>query len=155
MTKTFLIAILTVCLFACKNRPADNTDSLNKINQNDSIDNKLNQTENFDDFISKFYSDTVFMRTRLILPLKGKLTTLVDGMEQKTQDWTDIKMRYIGSFDEVVKEAKDMDLKHKFEKYLNKIIERIFVENSGFSVERVFELKNNKWFMTEYYVTYI
>jgi hypothetical protein len=117
--------------------------------QNDSI-------ENFDNFIYKFYSDSVFKRTRLILPLKGKLTTMAEnGMDTKTNDWTNIKMKSIGSYDEAVKESKDLNLTHEFEKKDKIIIEKIFAEKSGFSVERVFELRNNKWYLTEYYVTYI
>ena len=156
MTKIVLIITLSICLYSCESRQTDKLDESSKTVKSliDSIANKLNQTENFDDFINKFYSDTNFMRTRLILPLKGKRTTMTENGTE-IADWSNINMKSIGSYKDVVNEAKDMKLKHTFEKTDDIIIEKIFVENSGFSVKRVFELRDKKWYMTEYNVTYI
>ena len=103
-------------------------------------------TENFDNFYKTFYSDTSFQLERIIIPLEGKILDwhLVKDSIIESK-WNNIDLEFIS------------DLKTKQPLIKNSIwsidstseskIEKLYVENSGFFIEREFKTKNGKWYL--------
>jgi hypothetical protein len=109
---------------------------------NDVPKEKLNSKstiENFETFYNKFHADSSFQISRIKFPLEGFST---DGNEEKK--WTK------DNWDLLKTKIYDIDTSHykiSYKKTDKSFTEKIWVEDSGFSMEYRFELINNKWFL--------
>jgi len=92
--------------------------------------------EDFDLFYDRFVKDSLFQMSRLKFPLKG---CNEDGNEWTKENWITIKTKIF-----------DVDTtlyKVFYQRDKNSFIEKVWIEDSGFSSEQKFDLINNKWFL--------
>lgn len=127
----YLIVILFVSgglLLSCKNQEA----------------NKTVKEESFDRFYAQFHADSLFQMQRIIFPLPG-INTDEMGSDESEYLWEeeDWEMHYDMNLDttEFIIEKNITD---------SLAIEKIYKENTGFSVERTFKKLNGKWFLVSY-----
>jgi hypothetical protein len=137
MTRSNLAVILvSLLLVAC------NTDGNQPSSRN---------PENFDDFISKFYSDSVFQQSRIAKSLEGVVFEWdVIGDSVIESKW-DGKEPFVSAY-ETVRVTVDGSLQ-SLNTSMDSIVERIYLENSGFLLERTFKLKEGCWFSARYDVS--
>lgn len=136
------MTILTIwILVACQNNPS------NKSNESQSMNES---TENFEIFMNQFYSDTIFQKSRIILPLDGVISEWNENDSAVKSDWKNREI-YITDFETILKYKPNT--KHTIVKESEKCIEKIFIENSGFSMERKFVLREKKWYLKEYNIS--
>jgi len=149
-----------IILVGCKIK--NNEDGLsNKIKTQDTISMNIVETgkynrhnsqeydqkkEDFDEFISKFTSDSVFRYSRIKFPLKGYNS----HAESNRQDY--VWNKEIWDF----YSESDMNYQNN-ENILNQTkskdsikIWRLYKKNSGYDIEYRFKLKGNKWFLKYY-----
>lgn len=112
-----------------------------------SVNNYQENSENFNEFYSKFHSDSLFQVERITFPLKGYKRTTDDDPEKidsvyywQKNTWEMHKNITIDS--SVFKEEKVVNN--------NLIIHRVSIPNSGFLIERHFQLINGKWYLIYY-----
>jgi hypothetical protein len=135
-----LITLLFSCSLSCKNQ---NSNKSVEIIQGEETDN------DFESFYKKFYSDTAFQKTRIVLPLAGEILEWEEDSVIK-DDWTSRKI-YVTSYDTILKYQQNARL--ILEKTNGICVEKIFIENSGFQMERKFVLNGSKWFLMEYKIS--
>jgi len=129
--------------------------SCNRTNSNKgTVDNETERVESFDEFIVNFYSDTVFQQSRIKKPLTGEILEWHATEDSVIKsNWTDRDLPFVTDFSvlkESFKNAKQIFVENKESK-----IEKILVNNSGFSIEREYELKNGKWYLIRYDISYL
>jgi len=129
--------------------------SCNRTNSNKgTVDNETERVESFDEFIVNFYSDTVFQQSRIIKPLTGEILEWHETEDSVIKsNWSDRDLPFVTDFSvlkESFKNAKQIFVENKESK-----IEKILVNNSGFSIEREYELKNGKWYLIRYDISYL
>lgn len=101
------------------------------------------ETENFETFNRKFHSDSIFQMSRIKFPLKGQL---IDGFEN--HNWNSKTWHLMTT--EVGSKNLPKEFKRKITKTDSSVVESIWIENSGFKLEREFKPINNQWFLTSY-----
>lgn len=108
----------------------------------------LNQTvsEDFSSFYSKFYSNTSYQNERILKPLKGKIIEWDDDIV-KEETWDNKKVT-ITSKEKFLQVYKN--LKTDLIKKDTVVIEKYWIEQSGFLVERRFILQYGKWYLYSY-----
>ena len=127
--KLYSIPLLAlVSLVSCKNGNSSNTPEV---------------PEPFESFNQRFHSDSMFQLSRIIFPIQGKL---IDGSEK--QEWTPSNWEMLK--EPVRKDVDTTEYKHQLTLSDTTVYERYWIENSGFSVERQFSLKEGKWYLTLY-----
>jgi hypothetical protein len=101
---------------------------------------KLKDTiENFDLFYERFHKDSLFQISRLKFPLKGG-PDRGDGQEEWTKEnWDMLKIK--------IYDVDTSQYKVFYEKLQKSFTEKVWIEDSGFSIENRYELINNKWFL--------
>lgn len=97
--------------------------------------------EKFQTFNIQFHNDYAFQVSRVAFPIGGKY---VDGESQ--HKWTKQNWR-------LQKNPVGCDIDTTKYKYLltktdTSVIEKFWINQSGFTIERRFKLKNNKWYLT-------
>ena len=95
--------------------------------------------ENFDRFYDRFHSDTVFQLSRVRFPLGGYRA---DGMEEvkwSRDNWPYMRTR--------IYDVDTTIYKISYKKTENEFVQKVWLENSGFSSESRFRLIKNKWFL--------
>ncbi|KFF05452.1 hypothetical protein [Flavobacterium reichenbachii] len=115
----------------------------NKNNHKLSLEKEGRQIENFDQFNKRFHSDSVFQISRVDFPIEG---THVSGFEH--YDWT--KKNWEFQIVPVSEQNKIDEYQHSLIKSDTLIIEKFWIENSGFQVERKFKIIDGKWFLIYY-----
>jgi len=99
----------------------------------------INQVENFDEFYNRFHSDSIFLISRLKFPLKGG-PDRGDGQDEWTKDnWLLLKTK--------IYDVDTTQYKVSYEKHEKSFIEKVWLENSGFSFKYSYELIDKKWFL--------
>ena len=103
-----------------------------------------NQSENFEEFNLRFHTDSIFQMSRINFPIKGKS---IDGFEK--HNWSIKNWKFLSS---PVTENDSIiaGYKHSLNKTDDEIIDKIWIENSGFKTERKFKRINGKWFLVYY-----
>jgi hypothetical protein len=96
--------------------------------------------ESFETFNIRFHSDSVFQISRINFPLEGKL---VDGFEK--QNWNSENWKLMKT--PVTDKISLSGYKHSLRKTDEEVIEKFWIDNSGFKVERKFKRINGKWFL--------
>ena len=141
--KTMLvILIITNLIAACSSGTQTEQSTINAIN------------EKFEDFYTRFYSDTVFQKSRVKFPLPGfnfdahhpdSASSDTNYYWQK-EDWVFINT------------IEGDSLVIGVEIYRKKLIvddekatEQLFIENAGFLVENIFEKIDGKWYLVFMY----
>lgn len=99
----------------------------------------IGRFENFDEFYSKFHSDSVFQLSRISFPLKGKKIDSSGEQNWSKENWS---MLTIPVF-----EVDTTVFKVHYERSNMVFNQKSWIENSGFSVEHRFELVKRKWFL--------
>ncbi len=116
---------------------------------NNSERNFSEVVENFNEFINKFYSDTSFQKKRIITPLKGEKKFWDEKKDViLTTYWEEKEIPTITTF-EKIHENMDKAIQD-FVKEESRVIEKIYIPNSGFCLSRIFEMRKNKWFLVGY-----
>ena len=131
------ILLTAICIFllSCKSTGKDTSQSLKT--------HQVSMIESFENFNARFHADSAFQLTRIDFPLNGQQ---VDGFEEKgwTQgNWHVMKVPVGAPID-------TLEYKRTIESTDSSVSEEIWVEDSGFRVERTFKLINGKWFLTFY-----
>lgn len=108
-----------------------------------------NISEKFDVFYKAFYSDTVFQKERIAKPLNGKIL-----------EWHEVKDSVIESNWNIEEIEFISDLKTKQPLVKNSVwtiiesedskIEKLYIENSGFFIEREFKTEKGNWYLVRY-----
>lgn len=96
--------------------------------------------ESFENFNTRFHTDSLFQLSRIKFPIGGQF---VDGFER--HEWT------IENWDlhkEPVSGKKLKGFEHTITKTDTTVVEKIWIENSGFNFERKFKIIEGQWFLT-------
>ncbi len=136
MRNSILILLLvTFCSFSC-NRKREKL-------ENYQIKNTANEIENFDEFNVRFHTDSIFQLARITFPIGGKSINGFEKHEWKLENWEMLKNC-------VVEKSATKDYKHSLTKSDTLVVEKYWIPESGFEVERKFKRINNKWFLIYY-----
>lgn len=103
------------------------------------------QSENFEEFNQHFHSDSVFQLSRIKFPVEGIHR---DGWEEykwTKENWEILKNPVTKS------NPFPNEYKHQLISSDTLVIEKYWIEDSGFQCERKFQLIKDKWFMVSYY----
>jgi|SRR5215467_3947331 len=103
--------------------------------------NKKDTMERFQTFNVKFHNDSSFQISRVAFPIGGKF---VDGTTQhgwSKQNWKMLKNPVGYNIDTT-------QYKYLLNKTDSSVVEKFWINQSGFNIERRFKLKNNKWYLT-------
>jgi len=136
--KYMQIVILVFC-FGCGN------------SQQPNISTPLETIEDFESFYKRFYSDSAFQQSRIILPLEGIVKSW-DGDSIVEESWSDR---------DIVVSSKSVFLEHyrnlkvEIERVDSTYFEKYWLENSGFLIERIFVLKHCEWYLASYNISNI
>jgi hypothetical protein len=95
--------------------------------------------ENFDSFYDKFHKDSLFQLSRIKFPLKGGPDRGDINEEWTKENWHILKT--------MIYDVDTTQYKVSYKKLEKSFIEKVWLEDSGFSFEYKFELINNKWFL--------
>lgn len=95
--------------------------------------------ENFDSFYDKFHKDSLFQISRLKFPLKGAPDRGDINEKWTKENWHILKTK--------IYDVDTTQYKVSYEKHEKSFIEKVWLEDSGFSFEYKFELIDNKWFL--------
>ncbi|POY38078.1 hypothetical protein C3L50_12445 [Flavobacterium alvei] len=102
-----------------------------------------NHSENFEDFNRKFHSDSIFQLSRINFPIEGKL---IEGFEK--QNWTSKNWELMKI--PVSEKSLLPKYKHSVRKTDEVVVEKFWIDNSDFLVERKFKEIDGKWFLIYY-----
>lgn len=138
------LLIISLLLVYCKSETkveSDNGRNLIKI-------------ENFEEFYSKFYSDSTFQINRIEFPLKGYNSDFDDGIPDDVREELSMKPQEEFMWKknewEMLKNVNDENLKKELNKSDTLVVERIYKEASGYEILRKFKPINNKWYLIYY-----
>lgn len=107
---------------------------------------RQNASEDFSFFYSKFYSDTGFQSERILTPLKGIIKAW-DKDVIKEESWAKkiVTVTPKEKFFQIYKNLKtDLIVKDTV------VIERYWIEQSGFQLEKKYILRSGKWYLYSY-----
>lgn len=115
--------------------------------QKQASSDEMKCNEDFDGFYQKFHSDSVFQMERIDFPLKGVYRTGDENPDEVNNDFRWNKESW--------KMQKPFEVdKTIYREELNRsdtlVVHRIYIENSGFSIERKFKLIKCKWVLVFY-----
>lgn len=97
--------------------------------------------ESFDNFNAQFHSDSSFQLSRIAFPIGGQF---VDG--SKHYKWTAKNWKLMKQ--PVSAKVNTTEYKHSLTRTESLVVEKFWIENSGFMIERRFERKDGKWYLT-------
>lgn len=104
--------------------------------------------EDFDEFIDRFYSDSVFQQSRVSIPLDGEILEWDNDEDVVVEsNWLDREPEITGY--ETVKVTVEGSLQ-SFIRQQDSVVESIYLKNSGFLLVRTFALKSGCWYLTRY-----
>ncbi len=99
--------------------------------------------ENFDEFNARFHKDLAFQLERIAFPIGGKS---IDGAKQ--HDWNAKNWKMLKT--PVLEKSEMKEYKHSLQKTDDLVVEKYWIDNSEFKVERQFKRIKRKWFLTYY-----
>lgn len=109
----------------------------------DSKKTLITKRENFDRFNIRFHSDSVFQISRVDFPIDGISVSGFERHNWKKENWKFITVP--------VSEKNEVEnYEHSLIKNDTLVIEKFWIPDSGFEVERQFKLIKNKWFLVYY-----
>ena len=98
-----------------------------------------NSDEDFKTFYTKFHQDSLFQTSRIKFPLKG---IYKDGFRK--ENWTKENWNMLKT---PIQEVDTLQFKTSLYQTENEFYEKIWIENSGFSIEYKFKKIDGKWFL--------
>lgn len=98
--------------------------------------------EPFDAFYDQFHSDAEFQLSRVQFPLEGELVSIDGGEPWTKEDWEPHLQK--------VTEISDPDYDTELVKKDNEVIDKVWLRDSGFSIERRFQKIKGKWYLVYY-----
>lgn len=143
MNNRYLISIylIIILLAGCKNNQEKTTDI---IYLKDSVELQTEQVnENFDTFLSQFQQDSIFQKQRIVFPIKSSSYN------------TDTEMYEEGFINEDKWSFTNFtELPKKYIKELTKIDNNRYkynlqIEDTGVSINYIFSLNKEKWYLVE------
>lgn len=135
MMKLYLLSVLFIIILSCRTlREKSKVDPPPAATAKESV-------ESFDDFNKRFHSDSTFQLSRVAFPIGGQY---VDG--SKRYKWTAKNWQLMKQ--PVSAKTNTTEYKHSLTRTPAIVVEKFWIENSGFMIERRFELKNGKWYLT-------
>lgn len=157
MNKYFYVLVIQFVIFSvgCNNKPSSNMvinqvedtallQARNQLNEDTvPIQDKNQLNEDFYVFIDQFQSDSVFQKERIVFPLKNLIynteserfdETVIDSIDWGFMDFLKLPNSYLKSF---LKSSVD------------EIIYNIQIEETGVSVNYIFKIYNQKWYLIE------
>jgi hypothetical protein len=102
-----------------------------------------NYSENFEEFNRQFHSDSIFQLSRINFPIEGKLIEGFDKQDWTSKNWELMKIP-------VSEKSSLANYKHSVRKTDGEVIEKFWIGNSDFLVERRFKKIDGKWFLIYY-----
>ncbi|MDR0801721.1 hypothetical protein [Fluviicola sp.] len=108
-------------------------------------DTKRDSIEVFENFYNRFHEDSLFQISRILFPLPGHNIDSDYNPDEKIEIFKWDKNNW-----DMQKKILDQNFKNELRKYNDSIIERIYIENSGFEIVRKFYLHNKKWYLGFY-----
>ena len=100
-------------------------------------------TETFAIFNEHFHSDSAFQLSRIAFPIGGHYAEGESSRSWRVGNWELLK--------EPVRETVNTnEYKHDLQKTDTTVIEKYWIENSGFKTERRFRKIGGKWYLTYY-----
>ena len=100
-------------------------------------------TETFATFNERFHRDSAFQISRITFPIGGHYAEAENSQAWTAKNWELLK--------EPVRETPDTtEYKHDLQQTDTTVIEKYWLENSGFKTERRFKKMGGKWFLTYY-----
>lgn len=134
----YIFALLLLVVFGCSNLTQRSNNGI-----------KESVAEDFTTFSAKFYNDINFQRERIIKPLQGTIKAWDDDVV-KVETWDKIKISVAPKeeFMQVYKNLKTNLIKNDAE-----VIEKYWIEQSGFIIEKKFILKSGKWYLESYNIS--
>ncbi len=128
-----------VFIAACNKK----TDNHKEVSTELAQDKECSVQEDFDEFFLKFHSDSMFQMNRIIFPLEGFRSEgeeIDSAFYWNKEDWVLHENTHIDTTifteEKVVSETE--------------IIHKVYIKDSGFYIERVFNLINCKWYLVYY-----
>lgn len=136
--KYFKIIFIASCLvlISCQNNKEESS-ALNV------KDKKIKTIENFDQFDAHFHSDSLFQISRIDFPIEGLSVSGFDKHKWTKENWEFMVVP-------VSSKNKIGNYEHSLVKTDTLVIERFWIPDSGFEVERQFKLIKDKWFLVYY-----
>jgi len=111
--------------------------------------------ENFDKFHEKFFTDSMFQKSRIEFPLPGKHYKFTEGefvpeelSKWQKDEWTVMENAFKGN-DTIAVYGNDT-YKRRIKKTDTSVTETIFLVDSGFKVILKFGLSGRKWYLKRY-----
>ena len=98
--------------------------------------------ESFDTFYDQFHADTAFQLSRVKFPLEGEYVT-IDGGESWTWDGWEPHV-------EKVTDISDPEYDTEITRKDTEVIDKVWLRDSGFSVERRFQKIKGRWYLVYY-----
>ena len=102
-----------------------------------------NYSENFEEFNRQFHSDSIFQLSRINFPIEGKLIEGFDKQDWTYKNWELMKIP-------VSEKSSLPNFEHSVRKTEEVVIEKFWIDNSGFHFERRFKKIDGKWFLIYY-----
>jgi hypothetical protein len=96
--------------------------------------------ENFDQFYNRFHTDSLFQLSRIKHPLQGKLVDGTESGKWTKENWMLMKTR--------IYDIDTTQFKTSYQKTDVSFVQKVWIENSGFSSECRFEVLDGKWYLT-------
>ena len=103
----------------------------------------VDSAETFSTFNERFHRDSSFQLSRIAFPIGGHYA---EG--EYSHEWTDKNWELLK--EPVAETATTQEYKHGFQKTDTTVIEKYWIEESGFKVERRFKKIGGKWYLTYY-----
>ena len=150
MTRKFFIGVFITCtILSCND--------LKSKQHNNKLTTQ--SVEDFNIFYKKFYADSTFQINRIVFPLKGYNQNLHDLYEEMKND-ENVKKQPESYFTQkgelgflVAPPLEDTTYRFELKKMDTLVIEKIWIEDSGFLVEKRFKPIDSKWHLV--YFRYI
>lgn len=98
--------------------------------------------ENFDAFYEQFHEDSAFQMKRITFPLEGRYVDIEGEKKWSRQDWEMHRQK--------VTAISEPDYDTEIIRKDDVVIDKVKLKDSGFYVERRFELKKGKWYLVYY-----
>ncbi|MEQ8473386.1 MAG: hypothetical protein RIC35_19470 [Marinoscillum sp.] len=98
--------------------------------------------ESFDEFYDRFHEDVDFQLKRIKFPLEGEYVSIEGGEPWTKADWEPHL--------EKVTDISDPDYDTEIIRKEKEVIDKVELRDSGFSIERRFELIEGSWYLVYY-----
>ena len=98
--------------------------------------------ESFDSFYDRFHEDPDFQISRVSFPLEGEYVTIEGGEPWTREEWELHKQK--------VTDISDPEYDTEINRKDTEVIDKVWLRDSGFSIERRFQKINGKWYLVYY-----